>query len=189
MSSQSSTGCSEGGRDPAPPATHTVPPRPDPRRPASAHAVDVPSSQDVEVPVSPAVDLLQPPDVDLSQPQDVNVPAASHLPPLPPDGGYGWVVVFACFCCNGIVEGSVGSFGVFLPHFTEAFSSSRAKATIAGSLLIGGFLISGKYCVDSSSFHIGTGEDVTANGARNGLDPPLINYDLLGKLTCLYVSS
>lgn len=67
-----------------------------------------------------------------------------RLVPIPPDGGYGWMIVFACFCCNTIVEGCVGSFGVFLPHLSSGFGSTKAKTTVAGSFLIGGFLTSGR---------------------------------------------
>lgn len=30
---------------------------------------------------------------------------------IPPDGGFGWIVMLASFCCNFIVDGIVFSFG------------------------------------------------------------------------------
>ena len=36
------------------------------------------------------------------------------LAPAPPDGGWGWVVVFASFLCNMILDGIAYSFGVLL---------------------------------------------------------------------------
>lgn len=51
----------------------------------------------------------------------------------PPDGGWGWVVVFASFMVNLIADGITFSFGVFFPHFLEYFGESKGKtAWIAG---------------------------------------------------------
>ena len=70
--------------------------------------------------------------------------SGSPIPlPLPPDGGWGWVIVLCCFLCNGMVDGMCSTFGIFLPHFLDAFGDSRAKTTIAGSLMAGGFMLTG----------------------------------------------
>lgn len=51
----------------------------------------------------------------------------------PPDGGWGWVVVFASFMVNLIADGITFSFGVFFPHFLEYFGEGKGKtAWIAG---------------------------------------------------------
>ncbi|CAH0750659.1 unnamed protein product [Diatraea saccharalis] len=51
----------------------------------------------------------------------------------PPDGGFGWVVVFASFLVNLIADGITFSFGVFFPHFLEYFGEGKGKtAWIAG---------------------------------------------------------
>ncbi|KAG6459427.1 hypothetical protein O3G_MSEX011380 [Manduca sexta] len=51
----------------------------------------------------------------------------------PPDGGWGWVVVFASFMVNLIADGITFSFGVFYPHFLEYFGEGKGKtAWIAG---------------------------------------------------------
>ena len=63
----------------------------------------------------------------------------------PPDGGYGWVVMFACFGLTTLVDGVSFTFGVFLPSLTEHFSASKASVSLIGSLLIGTTLASGKY--------------------------------------------
>ena len=78
-------------------------------------------------------------------PPDSAIGDAERLFPVPPDGGYGWVIMMACFTCNAIVEGVVGSFGVFLPHLLTHFTGGRGKTALAGSVLIGGFLISGRW--------------------------------------------
>ncbi|XP_052805368.1 monocarboxylate transporter 13-like isoform X2 [Mya arenaria] len=63
--------------------------------------------------------------------------------PTPPDGGWGWVVVFASLCCNIIVDGIAYSFGIFLPEFVEYFGESRSKVSLIGSLLCGTYLCAG----------------------------------------------
>lgn len=51
----------------------------------------------------------------------------------PPDGGWGWVVVFAAFMVNLIADGITFSFGVFYPYFLEYFGEGKGKtAWIAG---------------------------------------------------------
>ena len=43
--------------------------------------------------------------------------------PVPPDGGYGWVVVAACFMCNLIVDGTCWSFGILVHPLIIAFDA------------------------------------------------------------------
>ncbi|CAH1390224.1 unnamed protein product [Nezara viridula] len=64
---------------------------------------------------------------------------------LPPDGGWGWVVVAASFLCNVVVDGVVFSFGVFLNPIADEFNVSKSKVTIAGALLSGFYLIAGPF--------------------------------------------
>lgn len=67
-----------------------------------------------------------------------------HDLPPPPDGGYGWVVVFASFMCNMIVDGIAYTFGVFLDRFVVYFGEGRGKTAWVGSLLSGVYLSAGK---------------------------------------------
>lgn len=63
-----------------------------------------------------------------SDDEDVSIAEAR-----PPDGGFGWVVVFASFLVNLIADGITFSFGVFFPHFLEYFGEGKGKtAWIAG---------------------------------------------------------
>lgn len=62
---------------------------------------------------------------------------------LPPDGGFGWVIVAASFLINGLVDGLAAIFGVYQPEFLAWFGASRGKTALAGSLMAGTFLISG----------------------------------------------
>lgn len=82
---------------------------------------------------------------------------ASHETPMhtymvvPPDGGWGWVVVAASFCCNMVVDGIIYSFGMFLGVISESFDESKAKVSLVGSLLSGFYLMEGKFYRYSSS--------------------------------------
>ncbi|XP_014242664.1 monocarboxylate transporter 3 isoform X2 [Cimex lectularius] len=66
-----------------------------------------------------------------------------HDIPPPPDGGYGWVIVFASFMCNMIVDGIAYTFGVFLGEFVEFFGEGKGKTAWVGSLLSGMYLSAG----------------------------------------------
>ena len=63
--------------------------------------------------------------------------------PTPPDGGYGWVIVFCSFMCNVIVDGIGYAFGVLLPEFISVFKESRSKVSLVNSLLCGVYLCAG----------------------------------------------
>lgn len=65
-----------------------------------------------------------------------------HLP-VPPDGGYGWIIVAAAFVSNLIVDGISNSFGPFMRSYQETFNSTKATTSIIGALLIGSYLLSG----------------------------------------------
>lgn len=62
---------------------------------------------------------------------------------MPPDGGWGWVVVAASFVCNFIVDGILYSFGVFIKDVSQSFSVPEARVALVGSLLSGSYLIVG----------------------------------------------
>lgn len=66
-----------------------------------------------------------------------------HDMPPPPDGGYGWVICFASFLCNMIVDGIAYTFGVFLGEFMEYFGEGQSTMSWVGSLLSGMYLSAG----------------------------------------------
>lgn len=66
-----------------------------------------------------------------------------HDLPPPPDGGYGWVVVFASFMCNMIVDGIAYTFGVFLSEMVDYYGETKGKTAWVGSLLSGMYLSAG----------------------------------------------
>ncbi|CAG0889078.1 unnamed protein product [Darwinula stevensoni] len=70
----------------------------------------------------------------------LSVPVENEEPvriPDVPNGGYGWVIVFASFSANAIINGIVYTFGVFLPTLTLDFHETRGKTAWVGSLIAG----------------------------------------------------
>jgi len=63
--------------------------------------------------------------------------------PVPPDGGWGWVVCIASFLCNMILDGTAYIFGILLPHLVKEFKSDRSTVSWVGSLLCGMYMLSG----------------------------------------------
>ncbi|XP_064650887.1 monocarboxylate transporter 12-like [Lineus longissimus] len=67
----------------------------------------------------------------------------TNLIPSPPDGGWGWVIVFSSLMCNIVVDGIAYSFGVFIIEFVDFFQESKGKTALIGSLLCGTYLCTG----------------------------------------------
>lgn len=65
----------------------------------------------------------------------------SHLDP--PNGGWGWVVVFGSFTAHMIADGLSFSFGVFYMELLDYFKESRGKTALVGSLFLSVPLITG----------------------------------------------
>lgn len=61
----------------------------------------------------------------------------------PPDGGWGWVVVFASFIVNLIADGITFSFGVIFVEFLNYFGENRGTTAWVGSLFMAMPLLSG----------------------------------------------
>ncbi|KAH8362500.1 hypothetical protein KR084_010325 [Drosophila pseudotakahashii] len=47
---------------------------------------------------------------------------------IPPDGGWGWLVLLGSCLTNILIPGTIKSFGVLFSEFTDAFNSSPTKA-------------------------------------------------------------
>ncbi|XP_066992599.1 monocarboxylate transporter 12 [Anabrus simplex] len=65
------------------------------------------------------------------------------LQPTPPDGGWGWVVVFASFMIHIVTDGVTYSFGVFFSEFLRYFESGNGETAFIASILVGVTLCSG----------------------------------------------
>lgn len=61
----------------------------------------------------------------------------------PPDGGWGWVVVFASFIVNLIADGITFSFGVIFVEFLNYFGQNRGTTAWIGGLFMATPLLSG----------------------------------------------
>lgn len=64
--------------------------------------------------------------------------------PLPPDGGWGWVVTLSSFIVSFLVDGVCFTFGLFLPSFLDHFGGSKGKTALLGSVMNGMYLSFGK---------------------------------------------
>jgi len=63
---------------------------------------------------------------------------------VPPDGGWGWVVVAAAFLSNLIVGGVCYMFGIVMPALLDYFQASKGKTAFVGSLVPGTLSVVGK---------------------------------------------
>ncbi len=57
--------------------------------------------------------------------------------PTPPDGGWGWVVVFSSFMIHIIADGIAYSTGIFFIEFQDYFHAGKGETGWIGSILIG----------------------------------------------------
>lgn len=64
---------------------------------------------------------------------------------VPPDGGWGWVIVAASFACNVIVDGIIFTFGMFLPEITRDMNATKSEVSLVGSLMSGFYLMAGPF--------------------------------------------
>ena len=52
--------------------------------------------------------------------------------PVPPDGGWGWVVVIAGFLCNMVLDGIGYSFGILLNPLMEHYGVGKGLMSLVG---------------------------------------------------------
>ncbi|CAH8449535.1 unnamed protein product [Schistosoma guineensis] len=74
---------------------------------------------------------------------EVEIDLEKLSPPLPPDGGWGWFIVFGSFLCMVLVDGMCFSYGLFLSELEETFGASKMQMTLGGSLLTGFYFMVG----------------------------------------------
>lgn len=64
---------------------------------------------------------------------------------IPPDGGYGWLVLFLSFLAQLIVDGIIFSIGILLPLISAEFNVSSAQVVLVGSIQIGCYFMGGAF--------------------------------------------
>ncbi|XP_050348609.1 monocarboxylate transporter 3 isoform X2 [Nymphalis io] len=76
-------------------------------------------------------------------PSDDSEPEAALV--VPPDGGWGWVIVAASFMCNFLVDGIIFSGGMLLEPIQKEFNASGGQVAPVNSLLAGFYLLAGPF--------------------------------------------
>ena len=69
-----------------------------------------------------------------------NVPdeETKKVMPTPPDGGWGWVVVFGCFMIHVLADGTAYSFGVLILELLDYFpEAGRGELGWIPSIMVG----------------------------------------------------
>ena len=74
---------------------------------------------------------------------DVEEPEEDGLP-VPPDGGWGWMVVIGSFMIHVIADGIVYSFGIFYMEFLDYYKGGKGETAWVGSLVPGVTLTVGR---------------------------------------------
>lgn len=74
----------------------------------------------------------------------LDTPATANVI-VPPDGGWGWVVMMASFSCNVVVDGIVFSAGSFMKPIGDEFLASTSQVAFVSSLLSGFYLLAGPF--------------------------------------------
>ena len=69
----------------------------------------------------------------------------SNRGPKCPDGGWGWVVVFASFMIHVIADGVTYTFGIFYYEILKAYGTSNAMTSWVASIMTGTTYCVGKY--------------------------------------------
>lgn len=64
---------------------------------------------------------------------------------VPPDGGWGWVVVAASFVCNFLVDGIIFSGGLISDNIKDEFKVTEGQVALVNSLLAGFYLLAGPF--------------------------------------------
>jgi len=92
----------------------------------------------------PGVDVAVSSDDDEEAGGHEQVPVDRPTLALPPDGGWGWVVVGAAFLSNLIVGGISYMFGIIMPELLDYFQAGKGKTAFVGSLVPGTLSVVGK---------------------------------------------
>jgi len=90
---------------------------------------------------------------------------------LPPDGGWGWIVVTAAFISNLIVGGVCYMFGIIMPELLQYFQAGKGKTAFVGSVVPGTLSIIGMSnlltCSINTLFHCSIGRHSQSSNCKN----------------------
>lgn len=67
----------------------------------------------------------------------------SRGPPVPPDGGYAWIIALVSFGIHVIADGIAFTFGVLLGEFADYFQKGQGRTSLVGAVLTAAYLMSG----------------------------------------------
>ncbi|XP_028894903.2 uncharacterized protein LOC105210363 isoform X2 [Zeugodacus cucurbitae] len=56
---------------------------------------------------------------------------------IPPDGGYGWLIVVISFLCQVIVDGIIFSVGILLPYIADDMGETQTTIVLVASIQVG----------------------------------------------------
>ena len=62
---------------------------------------------------------------------------SDHDRPRPPDGGWGWVIVFASFMIHVVADGVMYTFGIFYFELVRYFASGKGLTAWVPSIMTG----------------------------------------------------
>lgn len=68
---------------------------------------------------------------------EVDEDADAEYAIVPPDGGWGWVVVIGSLYLNTIIDGIFYSFSIFLQDLADYFEADKSKISLIFSILFG----------------------------------------------------
>lgn len=90
--------------------------------------------------------------------RSVSVPVADahnleHYIFIPPDGGYGWVIVTVAFVANFLIDGVTYTFGIFLSELSAEFKVHPTQVALITSYMGGFYYLTGIYDVYNIFFN------------------------------------
>jgi len=92
---------------------------------------------------NPPPDNAKPPPPPTEAEAEMEEEAEAESSITPPDGGWGWVVVFASFMIHILADGITYSFGIFMVELIDVFKADRGTAGLIPAILVGITLGSG----------------------------------------------